>query len=581
MKQPLSVVILLWAAIGLLPACSPEHASPGTIRIQWAHDPERLDPLQLTNQPALEAANLVHTSLLQADIVKATFAPALAEALPSVQLIGDSLMNLGYGLRPTATWDDGRPVLTSDVAFTLKLLFCPGLANEATRSQYRFIRAIRPDAENPRRFVLHCQGQALENVLNSGDFFILPETAIDPRGQLRRYTLTELRNQSRTVALDTGLQSLARRYLLAAQLGQLPGCGPYRLAEWEKDRHLSFRRKPRWWGRSLRPASTVLQARPSRLDYLIIPNAATATLALRRGDLDVYPHMPAREFARLQAAPEARKQLSFYSTPSYDVVVAGFNTKHPALADALTRQALSQCFDASALLRATQLGSGQRTVGIISPNDRTNYNDSLAPLPYSPANAALLLRAAGWRRSTAPATGWFRQGPQGAREQLRLLMRYRADESLFATVALQFQATAAELNIPVVLQPTESGAFTMALQGGDFDVYVRVLKGNPFMFNFVPLLHSLGVGAGNTTGFSTPASDHLIEAIAAAGNAAQRGRLLRHFQALMQREAPLVPLFFLPNRVAASRRLQGLRVGSIKPGYSVLAMTPLAAASLD
>ena len=47
--------------------------------------------------------------------------------------------------------------------------------------------------------------------------------------------------------------------------------------------------------------------------------------------------------------------------------MAGFNTRRPALADALTRRALSRCFDAAGLMQATQLGAGQRTVGIISP----------------------------------------------------------------------------------------------------------------------------------------------------------------------------------------------------------------------
>ena len=278
--------------------------------------------------------------------------------------------------------------------------------------------------------------------------------------------------------------------------------------------------------------------------------------------------MPARELARLRASPTARAALNFYSTPSHDVVTAGFNTRRPALADALTRRALSRCFDAGGLLQATQQGVGQRTVGIISPSDHANYNDSLPLLRFAPSEAAALLRQAGWQR--VAGTGWFRNVGQGPRQQLRLLVRYRSDEALFGTVALQFQAATAGLDIPVTLRPTEAGAFPAAVQAGDFDVYVRVLKGNPFMFNFTPILHTLSVGAGNSTGFSTTASDQLIEAIAAAHSKTQRARLLRRFQALLQREAPLVPLFFLPNRIAVSKQLRGLRVSSLKPGYSLM-----------
>jgi peptide/nickel transport system substrate-binding protein len=525
----------------------------------------------------LEAINLLHMSLLQIDFPHQQHAPALAEAFPQVRLVGDSLTELRYRIRLAAAWDNGRPVLAQDVAFSLKIMFCPGLPNEAARARFSFIKEIQIDKANPRQFTLVCRGKSLEYVQETGDFPILPEATLDSTGQLRRFTLVNLQSISPTAPPNAALQAVANRYL-AADPGRfpnhLPGCGAYQLVRWEKDRYLSFRRKPHWWADQLRPALPVLQARPVRLNYVIIPDAATATLALRRGDVDVYPQIPAREFARLRASPAAQAALNFYSTPSYDVVTAGFNTRRPALADALTRQALSRCFDAAGLLKATQLGAGQRTVGIISPANRPNYHEQLPLVPFDAAGAARLLHQAGWQRGAGPESGWFRQARHGARQQLRLTMRYRADEALFATVALQFQATATELGIPVVLQPTESGAFTVALRAGDFDMYVRILKGNPFMFNFTPILHSLGLGAGNTTGFNTPASDHLIEEIAAADTEAQRAGLLHQFQALMQREAPIVPLFFLPNRIVASRRLAGLHVGSLKPGYDVFAIEP-------
>ena len=158
----------------------------------------------------------------------------------------------------------------------------------------------------------------------------------------------------------------------------MPGCGPYQLARWEKDRYLSFRRKAHWWAEGVRPTPFVLRAKPQQLDFVIIPDDATATLALRRGEIDLYPQVPAAEFARLRQSAAARRELAFYSTPSYDVATAGFNTRHPALADAGTRQALSRLFDAEGLLRATQRSEGRRTVGLISPSDQLNYNDSLS-----------------------------------------------------------------------------------------------------------------------------------------------------------------------------------------------------------
>ena len=571
-KQHLQIIALLWAAIIIcLAGCKNKERRVEAVRIRWSHDPETLDPMHTPNQAGFDAINLLCLSLLQTDASTHKYAPALAETLPVVRLVGDSLMRLDYHIRAAATWDDGRPVQARDVEFSLKLMFCPGLPNESIRNQYRFVQAVLTDPKSPQHFTMVCQGQSPEYAHASGDFFVQSEAALDPQGTLRRYSLAELQRRPNTAPADSGLQAVARRYLAAgtAALAAWPGCGPYRLTQWKKDRYLRFQRKPNWWADQLQPVPFVLQAKPKQLDFVIIPDAATATLALRGGELDVYPLMPAREFNRLRHSTAAQAGLRFYTALSHNVVTAGFNTRRPILADALTRQALSRCFDATALLRATQLGDGQRTVGIISPSNRINYNDSLALIPFDLNGAASLLRQAGWRRTTGPAGGWYRPGPRATRQNLQLRVRYRANEDIFATVALQFRAAATELGVPVVLLPTESGAFSQALQEGDFDVYVRILMGNPFVFNFTPILHTLGVGAGNSTGFSSSRADRLIEAIAAANGPARRAQLLHRFQALMQQEAPLVPLFFVSTRVAAGRGLTGLHVNSLKPGYTV------------
>ena len=561
----------IWMLLGLgLLGCGrqQEQLAPGarpTVRIRWSHDPESLDPLALPNQYAVEACNLLQGSLLQVNYATRSLAPALADSLPAVQLLGDSLTRLRYHLRP-ATWDDGQPVTAADVALTLKLLYCPGLPNENARANYDFITAVQPDPHDPRRFNLLCRGQGGDYALASGDFPVLSESILDPHHVLRAYSLAALRQPA--AAPLAALVAVAQRYhqLDAAHHPErLPGCGPYQLASWQAGHSLRFVRKANWWGRRVQPTPLVLQAQAPALDYLILPSDAAATLALRRHELDVYAQVPARDFARLQASADAAQALVFYTGPGYDVVTAGFNTRQPALHDKLTRQALSCLFDPAGLLAGTQLGQGERTVGLLPPTS-PDYATHL-PLPrLNPARATALLQQAGWQRQ---ADGWHRAPAQ----YLSLTLRYRADEALFETVALQFRAAAGQLGIAVALQPTESTAMSERLRAGDFDVYVRKLKGNPFLVNFMPVLHSRAVGAGNLTGFGTPASDRLLEQLAAAPSPAERHRLLARFQAMLLDEAPLVPLFVLPYRLAANRQLRGLLPSGLKPGYSAITLS--------
>ena len=555
--------------LGLLLAgnCTTRRAPSAAIRIRWAHDPETLAPLALHNQAAMDASNLLQLSLLQSNSHPLAIEPALAAQLPIVGQRDDSLTTFRYTIRPAATWDDGHPVLATDVACTLKLMNCPGIPNETARNYFSRIRQFEADPNNPRKFTLVCQGKAPELLLISGDFFVFPEAALDPQHLLRRYSVPILQHWPSTHPPDSALRIVARQYLaadLANHPEHAPGCGPYQLVRWEKDRYLSFRRKAGWWGSAVAGLPLALRAKAPQLDYLVIPNASAATLALRRGDLDVFPQMPAADFNRLRTNPS--EEVRLYLSNSYDIALAGFNTQRPALADALTRQALSRLFDTAGLLRGTQYGSGQRTASLVPPFERASYNDSLRPVPYDPAGARALLQRAGWQPPTAGRAGWRRAGPQGA-QQLRLAVRYRAGDELFATAALQFRAAAAGLGIGVDLRPTESGLFNKALADGDFDVFLRTLRGNPFTTNFASLLHSSSSTETNATRFSNLACDRLIDAIATNNGSPQRTRQLRRLQALLQQQAPLAPLFFLSNRVAARRDCRGLYVSSLKPGF--------------
>ncbi|TVT40511.1 hypothetical protein FNT36_13620 [Hymenobacter setariae] len=562
-----SWVLVLGSSSCSLPA---KQQAGTTVNIRWNRDPENLSPLAQPNQNAVDAATLLHCSLLQVDLSTGTYSPALADSLPRTRLLGDSLTHLQYQLRRAASWDNGRPVLATDVAFTLKLIFCPGLPNEKARAPLGFIRDIKLDPTNPRRFTLVCRGQAPEFSFESGDFAIVPEDALDPTHSLRKFSVASVATANAT---EPTLAALVTRYQ-QADLGRnpkrLPGCGPYKLAKWKTNQYLTFERKTHWWADNLRPAPFVLQAKPAKLHFRIIADDATAALALRRHELDVLPQVSARDFKRLQESSAARQSFAFYSTVSYEVVTAGFNTRRPLLRDSLTRQALSKLFAPARLLQATQLGQGQRTVGLVHPGDRRYYASNL-PLPaYNLPQAQTLLQRAGW---TQQATGWTRSAVGSQAERLALMLRYRTDEPTFQTIALQFKAAAALLNIPVELRPTESSLLTTALREGNFDMYIRIQKGNPFAFDYAAMLHSRNAKEGNFTKFGTPATDRLIEAVATAETPVQKRQLLYRFQVMLQQQAPLVPLFFLSYRLVADRRLQNLYPSALRPGYSAPTIT--------
>jgi peptide/nickel transport system substrate-binding protein len=178
------------------------------------------------------------------------------------------------------------------------------------------------------------------------------------------------------------------------------------------------------------------------------------------------------------------------------------------------------------------------------------------------------LHRAGWQRQ---ADGHWYRAPQTA--PLALSLRYRSGNSAFSTVALQFRQAAEQLGITVSLRPSESSLFSQSLKTGDFDACIKLIKGNPFVLNFESLLHSQAIGQGNFTRFSSPACDHLLEAIAREGQLERKRQLLRRVQRLLREEALILPLFVMPNRLVADRHLRHLTPSGLKPGYAAMAIT--------
>ena len=565
MKQVLiRLLALLLVGSGML-ACSPSPPDPTAVRIRWANDPGTLDPLLVSTPQAIEVSNLLHCSLLLTDPESLQLVPWLAEALPVISR-HNNRSRLTYTLRPEAVWDNGRPVLATDVAYTLKVLQCPGLPTEYTRVQYGFVQDIELDPTNPRRFTLVCASSTPEMLIASSDYAILPEYSLDPRGTLRAVPLPVLRQASQQAEQQfPTIRAFAARYRSARPESQPTG-GPYRVTSWVRNRSLRLARKPQWWGNQLATAPPWLHARPARIDYQIIPDQATALLALRRGNLDLYPMPPARDYLQLQQKADTSALIT-RAADSYLMTIVGFNTEQPVLRDAATRRALSVLFDVDGLIQATQPTLAYRSVSLINPRDTLAYNATLPLLAYSPARALHELRAAGWQPRADQ--GLWRGG-----QQLAVSMTYLASNTDHESIARQFRAAARQIGIPVTLRPTESHLLQQQLAAGAMQMYVRYLAGSPISYNFAPILHSSGIALYNYPRFRSPENDRLIMAINEETEPRRRAPLVRRYQVLLRQEAPLVVLFFTRNRLIARRSLAPVQATRLRPGYDVLRLQP-------
>jgi peptide/nickel transport system substrate-binding protein len=569
-KIVLYLVLFIWCITG----CRRPQPSGNEVRIRLLQDPESLNPVNYTSKDAFHLGNLLFQSLLTVDLADGKLKPLLAEQMPLIEQ-KDTLTLYTYTIRPEAEWANGSPVTAADVAFSLKVRKCPLVNNEKFRPDFEFIYDIKTDSPDSRKFTLVCRNAAPEHLLLSGDFSILPAYLFDPEGLLKPFTLPQLDENFDALAENTAIQQFATRFNapdLTRNPAYLQGSAGYLLEKWTTGQTIRFKRKTDWWGRKVSSATAWLTANPEQITFKIIPDNAAAMVALKNKQLELWQNIPAPAFDQLRNDPELKKQFQFFTPQTYSFVYIGLNSRSDKLSDNITRQALAHLLNLDEIIKVTQRDLAVKTIGPVSPADKAYYNSGIQPYAYSTSLAEKMLKLAGWQKN---GTGWSRK----VRNQvvpLTLDLSYNAANSEFYSIALLVKQAAAQADITVNLKPEEGGLFSKNLKQGNFEMFIRSLTGNPFVFNFKPILHTAAIGPDglNYTGFGTPESDRIIEDLYQAMNEETKIRDLKSLQEILHEESNLLFLFFYRDRIAVSKQLSNLKISGIKPGYDVSAFTP-------
>ena len=564
--------LLFLGLVVALSYCSQPTRAPQEVRVRLAMEPGTLSPVSYSDAGALQILNLLFQSLLSADLADDKIKPYLAVAMPQVERL-DSATLFTYQLREEATWADGSPVTAADVAFTLKVLKAPLLNNEYLKPQVQFIQDIRVDTANAKRFTFVCAGYSPEMELLTGDFFILPAYLFDPDALLQPLEVAALSGSLSELENNSNLKAFAARFN-SSEYGHstsiLQGSGGYTLESWESGKYLTLKRKSDWWGNDI-PGAPYLSANPGRISFQVIPDNTTALLALKNRQLDVLESIETSEFQRIRQDKSFLDDYALYTPDTYEFIYAGINSRLPKFSDKRTRQAIAHLLDVSNFIKVSEQNFATPTVGPVPPAAKAYYNERLSPYAYNQQMAADLLKAAGWQREQ---NGWF-QNTEGGREQLTLSVNYRAGSSSYENAAIIFQQSAAEAGIPVQLQAMENSLLSQKLKAHAYDMFFRSLSGNPFVLNFQPLLHTnyADQGGMNVTGFGTPESDNVLDAINKADTPEVKAKLLKRLQEILHDEAAFIALYYLKDRIAVHRRFGNLKISGLKPNYDVSAFT--------
>jgi peptide/nickel transport system substrate-binding protein len=300
------------------------------------------------------------------------------------------------------------------------------------------------------------------------------------------------------------------------------GTGGFALRQWVQGTNITLTRNPDYWRKGEPYLDGVV--------FRTVPNAALGLQRIAIGEIDVMPQLSPGDIRQMdQGTTEAVKlPVGRWYALQWQVDKPPFNnaTLRRAVAHALDRDRMNQIiFD------------GQATVADgLTPQGLWFSSPYKPTYQFSPEKARALLKEANWNMED-PITLW---APSEA--------TYNKFSQL---VAEQLSAIGLKVSMSPVVQS---------------EYYARVVQR---VVNFAPtswgqradpdglyyfLLHSKGTG--NTTNYSNPQADRLLEQGRSTASREERAKIYGQMQDLMMQDLPYVPLFFGADYVAVSKKVQ-------------------------
>ncbi len=315
----LCLLCLLWP---LLSSCTKrEPAAPAQIlRIAQRNEPATLDPQLATLPDEFFILRALSEGLVTPNPDGGTPLPGVAERW---ETSADGL-TWTFHLRANAKWSNGDPVTSRDFAFTVARAHTHGSLSPKT-ALFQNVEAT--GSLDPRTFSVR---------LRQPDDGFLALVASGPWLPVHAPTVT-------------------RHGAQWTRPGHFVGNGPFTLAEWLPNQHITVSRNPGYWD----AAAVKLEA----VQFFSFDSSDTEERAFRAGQLDVSITVP---FSKLESYRQADPPL-MHTVPLHETRYIALNVTRPPLNDVRVRRALSLALDRRVLVEKVMKGGQRLAYGFVSP----------------------------------------------------------------------------------------------------------------------------------------------------------------------------------------------------------------------
>jgi len=320
------------------------------------------------------------------------------------------------------------------------------------------------------------------------------------------------------------------------------GIGPYKFVEWQKGKEFRLERFAEHIGGSGYADEIVIK---------IIPDNDEVIERFKAGELDIVS-LGLSSIPELGKDPELKKHM--IRVNCLDIQYLGFcfnKIDETPFKDVRIRRAMSHMVDRGKYLEILYMGHGIPARGVFPPGLDT-YNPSLSGYEYNPEKARELLREAGY--------------PDGLPDKYYLDIS-DSKENVRRAEVLVGQFKQFGINLEIRTRPW--GEFLDFVHRGEAIIFLlgwNTDNGDPDNFLF-PLFHSKSIGdGGNSTYYSNPEVDRLIELGMQELNPQRRVEIYREAERRILEDAPMIFLSHKYNIYLVQDDIMGFKPNPISHG---------------
>jgi len=521
---------------------TPEAHAGGELVVAVPALPPSLNAMIESSGVARQILYETHESLLRRNWETWELEPALARSWRQ-ERDGEKLV-FTFELRDGVRWHDGQPFDARDVLFSYECFRNPHVRCDRKRGVFEKIERAEFVEPNSVRFVF-AEPYFLAASTFDETFTILPSHV---------YDLSDADNPAHKE--DASAEEQGRFVNEHGANRAWIGLGPYRVTNWSADR-IEATRFEGYFDESNGGFVDALRWRA------LSDNQAALT-ALLEGEIDFFDRLSVEDYFsdRTRGEPFTKRcYTGLIQTPALSVTA--WNLARPELTDARVRTALALASNWDAIVDNVYRGLATRVTGE-QPGFAPQYDRALAPLPFDRARAEALLAQAGW--IDRDGDGFVDK--DGVALEIEYLHSTGASVTLQIAQALQSDWAAVGVKLELVAR--DSAGFADALRRRDFDAAAMTLA-TPFESDPEALWHSKNASAAsaNRWGLRDERVDALIEAIQHELDAAKRAELFHQLQARIYELQPCLFGVWAARRFALSRRVRGVQLFGLDPGYSL------------